>query len=118
MFATVLNGCTGLLDFHEFQEDEFTATWVDEGVVLRNRTGGMVFYFAVGRHMAARINWAPCVDRDNCPHLLSGTSDTVSSHRISFENPESEPVLVYWWHAVPGSNGLRPGSIRTAIANR
>jgi hypothetical protein len=100
-----------------------TAPLVMEGVIVAPRSNRLavtngrsrpIFTFAVGRNAAALVDWFPCVDATSCPPIAQGDTRMLTYHRDGTGMPERE-ALLYWWHAVPGPNGLRPDSIRVMI---
>jgi hypothetical protein len=100
-----------------------TAPVVNDGVVALSRSSKVevtngrarpLFTFAVGRNAAALADWAPCVDAVRCPPIEPGRTRQLTYLGGSSESPERE-VILYWWHAVPGPNGVRPDSIRAMI---
>src|SRR5687767_13666321 len=84
-------------------------------IEITNRTTSPVFTFVIGRESAALVDWIACVNAAVCPPLAPNDIKRVPYPKKTDGRPERE-ALVYWWHAVLGSNGQqRPDSIRVGI---
>ena len=101
-------------------DGKVAASVVGSSLRIENGTSDPVYYFAVERQTAAAINWAPCVERPQCPSIRAGSAATIALTDVSGFDSTSEEVLVYWWHRIPGTRLLsaRPGEIQAAIARR
>ena len=81
-------------------------------IAITNGTGAPVFTFTVGARAATLINWAPCVDAAQCPPVAPSAT-TETAYPAAFQGTAEQAAIVYWWHAVRGSDGaLRPDSVR------
>jgi len=68
------------------------------GLRIVNNSGAPAYFFAVERETAARINWAPCVDPEQCREVAVGA--------------------VYWWHLVPETGDtFHADSIRALVVS-
>ena len=74
------------------------------GLRIVNNSGAPAYFFAVERETAARINWAPCVDPEQCREVAVGAETTVPYTAVAGWAPGAHEAIVYWWHLVPESN--------------
>lgn len=82
-------------------------------LVIHNGTASPVFSIAMGREIAALIDWIPCADPDRCNPLAAGAVRHVPLATIN--GGAERELLFYWWHGVATPNGWGPDSIRSAI---
>ncbi|MEJ7813150.1 MAG: hypothetical protein WKG32_22260 [Gemmatimonadaceae bacterium] len=80
-----------------------------------NRTTREIFYFIVERKSAALVDWAPCL-APRCENgIAPGATATIRYADVVGYAPGEREALFYWWHAVPGPNGLVADSIRHRV---
>jgi hypothetical protein len=83
---------------------------------LTNPSAKPVYYFAVERVYAARIDWAPCTTPQACPSVPPHDEIVVPYQQIAGYTAGAQEAIVYWWHLESmGGGGLRPDSIRAAV---
>ncbi|MEM1128293.1 MAG: hypothetical protein AAGI71_16720 [Bacteroidota bacterium] len=105
-----LAGCELLAD--GTSAERVTARVEGERLFVGNQTTEPVYLFAVGRQMAAVINWAATVDG---PALDPGTTQTFALRDLALNAAETE-LLVYWWSA-DDANASQPGPIEAVIVD-
>lgn len=102
------------------------ATRPDEtGVVVRGQGGAVritnlladpVYYFGVEREDAAALNWTPCtLHREVCPHVDAGETVAIPYAELPGHDPGDDEGILFWWHLVSGSEGLRPDEVRSIV---
>lgn len=90
-----------------------TAEAYSGAVIISNDTSQRLFYFVVGRRVAALINWTPHLDpAESVP--ARGERAIDISEIMKWEDGEEE-AIVYWWRAVPGDTSKVPGTINSII---
>lgn len=75
-------------------------------LLLHNRGAEPVYYFAVGRNLAARINWATCRDPVTRPAVNPSEVERIPLRQIAFDERGEDELLVYCWHLVPAGEGV------------
>jgi hypothetical protein len=99
--------------------DGVQAELTSEGLLAHNRRADTIYYQAIERVIAARVDWAPCFGEGPCPHIEPGGSKTIPYEQLMWGIDGSEEALFYWWLMVPDGNGqLRPDSLRVILARR
>lgn len=84
-----------------------------EAVRVTNGTRRPVFTFVVGRSALTRILWGPCADAVRCPPPIAPRATRTEPRSQMLLDADDREVVVHWWHAVTGPDGLpRPDSIR------
>ena len=82
---------------------------------VRNRSDQPVFIFVIGRVAAAYTDWIACADASACPPIPTGGRQ-LFPYPASRSGVVEREALVFWWHAVRGTDGsFRPDSIRALI---
>ena len=93
-------------------DEDVSARSRGDGVIVKNDTSERVYYFAVGRHAAAVIDWAPSLDPTNS--VAAGDTRAISHKEIPREEGEDE-VIVYWWHAERRGETETPGELNSIV---
>ena len=80
---------------------------------LANATEAAVYYFAIERETATRVDWIPCTNPSTCAAVdLHGQKSVPYQDILGYE-PGDREAIVYWWHLDPvPSGGFRADSIR------
>ena len=88
------------------------------GLRIVNNSGAPAYFFAVERETAARINWAPCVDPEQCREVAVGAETTVPYTAVAGWAPGAHEAIVYWWHLVPETGDtFHADSIRALVVS-
>ena len=85
-----------LLDPSEPQ-GRVTARATDTGLSITNHTNARVYYFAVGRETADRIDWGRHQNQEQSV-AIDQTIDLPSDS--IFRVLDEREVVVYWWHTM------------------
>jgi len=111
--VALLAACASLTE--SLPADAVRATADAEAVRVTNNTRRPVFTFVVSRNTLPLILWGPCADAVRCPPIAPGATRAEPRSQMLLD-PEDREVVVHWWHAVPGPDGVpRPDSIRTFV---
>ena len=94
-------------------DEDVTARSRANVVIVKNGTKERVYYFVVGRQLAARINWAQSLDPGNS--VAAGDSRAISHEEISQEEGGEDEAVVYWWHAEGQGETLKPGELNSIV---
>ena len=113
--AVSLAGCTS--SSAPTERGDVIAVSQNAHVQLTNHTARPVFATVFGRTAVALINWAPCVDASRCAPITPGDTQELM-YPVPLLGEGEHEAVVYWWHAVRGSDGaLRPDSVRAFIVH-
>lgn len=83
-------------------------------VAVTNRSSRPVFTLIIGRNAQPLALWAACADAEVCPPIAPGA--TRLEKPILVEGTAETEVIVHWWHAERGADGvMRPDSIRSFV---
>lgn len=104
----LISGCEILAS----KSGEFEAQITPSGLILENNLNETAYYFAVGRELAARINWAPGFSGNN--YIRGGTSKMIPLDGIGQDENERE-FLVYWWTTLDQQALQKEGAVSTII---
>jgi hypothetical protein len=90
-----------------------------DGLLAQNHRSDTIYYQAIERVIAARVDWAPCLGDGPCPHIDPGGSKTIPYAQLMWGIDGSEEALFYWWLRIPDGTGRsRPDSIRVILTRR
>ncbi len=92
---------------------DVTATLQADQVLIHNGTDQRVHLALSDQEDTNAILWQICAGSD-CPALEPGTDEIMLLSDLGPLSPETQAVLVHWWHAVADDEGqFQPDSIRT-----
>lgn len=99
--------------------DGVQAELTPEGLLAHNHRSEAIYYQAIERVIAARVDWVPCLGDGPCRHIEPGGSKTIPYEELMWGIDGSEEALFYWWLMVPDGNGqFHPDSIRVIVTRR
>ena len=99
--------------------DGVQAELTPAGLLAHNHRSDTVYYTAIERVIAARVDWVPCLGDGPCPHIAPGGEKTIPYEELMWGIDGSEEALFYWWLMVPDGNGqLHPDSMRVILVRR
>ena len=75
-------------------------------LLLHNGGAEPIYYFVVGRTLAALIDWTPCRNPSTCPRVDPGETERIPWRDVPPHERGEEEVLVYCWRLVPAGDGL------------
>jgi len=96
-------------------DGDVTARALSYEVILRNGTSERVYYFVIGRRIAARTFWGQSLDRTYS--VAKGGERRISYDEISQEEGGEEQVLVYWWMAEREGKTETPGRLNFIVVD-
>jgi hypothetical protein len=102
--AAVAIGMLGCSDPVSVESDILVARLSDKNLELTNTGRDPLFYFAVGNATIALVNWAPCVDADDCPSVAARSTRSVPSGDVIFNKDHDTAIVVYHWKVIPAQN--------------
>jgi hypothetical protein len=86
--------------------DGFEVRSTRSGLELTNHTNAPVYYRARDPLSLALSDRIPCLEVEGCPSVPAGRTVTVPfAEAIVGYRPETERILVYWWHFVQRADG-------------
>ncbi len=80
--------------------------------MLTNKTDARIYYFAVGRETAARINWAAHFNRE--ASVARGETMPIPHDAVHRDEGEKEAVI-YWWYAVESDGERVPSDVGSIV---
>lgn len=81
-------------------------------IAITNGTDEPVFTFTIGENAVAVSNWYWCVDAVRCPPIAPRAT-AEAAYPTAYNGKPEQTAIVYWYHAVRGSDGtLQPDVIR------
>jgi hypothetical protein len=86
------------------ESDILVAHMSDKHLELTNTSRERLFYFAVGNATIALVNWAPCVDVDDCPSVNARSTRSVPAGDVIFNKDHDTAIVVYHWKLIPATN--------------
>ncbi len=95
------------------REGRVTAEVSSGEVIISNDTSQRVFYFVVGRNVAAQILWVRHLDPEE--RVVAGGERAINLDEVMQAEIGEVEALVYWWHAVPGDTSEVPGKLNNII---
>jgi len=108
-FAVVIAGCTAFPTDSGSQELEVRTN--DNGLYITNKMDTSVYYFAVEREFASRINWAAVSRLEN--EVARGQTRVVEYGDIGGFAKGMEILRFYWATTDPASDNIRSVVIST-----
>jgi hypothetical protein len=90
----------------EILGDELEARATADGLELTNRDDAPVYYRARDPLTLALSDRIPCLEPLDCPSVPAGERVTVPFEEVVVGyRPETDLVLVHWWHFVQRGDG-------------
>ncbi len=101
--------------FFDSRGSDVSAHSGSEEVILSNETSERVYYFVVGRRIAALINWIQHLDP--AMSVAPGGEQRIGYDEIMQVEGGEEEAIVYWWYAEQQGEEAKPGKLHLIIVD-